>query len=138
MKSSLTSMEGRTRSSVIMSSFKVNECGRCKLESEHNSGANYLSLTKLMVNDSFHLSLCTNPSSTSKISTSTLHCTGNYITHHMVIWIETGCLKPRPNSTTYVVTTLSTIKYYVSMNTAATLMTAHPYIWSAKTSNPSS
>ena len=34
--------------------FKVNKCGRCKLESKHHYGSHYLSLPELMVNSSRH------------------------------------------------------------------------------------
>ena len=34
--------------------FKVNECGKCKLENEHHYGAHYLSLPKMIGNASCH------------------------------------------------------------------------------------
>ena len=43
-----------TRSYVLISSFKANECGNCKLENKHHSGAYYFSLPDLMGNDSYH------------------------------------------------------------------------------------
>ena len=46
--------EGGTRSYVITISFKVNECGTCKLENKHHSGACYLYLTGTMGNASCH------------------------------------------------------------------------------------
>ena len=52
MKLGLISMEGGTRSSVPTSYFKVNECGRCKLESKHHSSARYLYLLEMMGNAS--------------------------------------------------------------------------------------
>ena len=107
-----------------------------KMESEHNSVARYLYLTKTMGNDSFHPSLCTKPRSNPKISTSILQWTGKYITHHMGIWIGMGFLNLQPNSTTYVVPPLSKIKQYFSMETTAILMTAYLCIWSAETFNP--
>ena len=52
MKLGLIPTEGGKRSYVLTRSFKVNECGRCKMESEKNSGECYLSLPKLVVNAS--------------------------------------------------------------------------------------
>ena len=50
MKLVLIPMEGGTRSSILTSSFNANECGRCKLENNHRSGARYLSLPDPMGN----------------------------------------------------------------------------------------
>ena len=79
---------------IITISFNVYKFGRCKLEIEHHYGTSYLYLPDMMGNASCHPSLCTKPRITPKISTSTLHWTGYEITHHQVIWIETGGLKP--------------------------------------------
>ena len=88
-KFGLIPTEYGTRSSVITSYFKVNKCERCKLESEHHSGACYLSLPDLVVNASCRPSLCTKPRSTPKIYTIIYHWTRQSITIHLVIWIET-------------------------------------------------
>ena len=85
-------MEGVTRLSVLTTHFKANECGRCKLESDHHYVSHYLSLPELVINDSFHPSLCTRPISTPKIYTSAYHWNGNSITHYLVLWIDTGGL----------------------------------------------
>ena len=125
MKFGLIPTEGGTKSSVITSSFKVNECGRWNLEREHHSGARYLSLPELMGNDSCHRFLCTKPISTNKISTPISHWTGHSTTHHMVIWIEKYSLKPWPNFPIYVAPPLSTIRYFSPMGMAVTATKSH-------------
>ena len=52
IKLGLIPKEYGTISSALKSSFKLNKCGKCKLENEHNSDARYLSLPKLMGNAS--------------------------------------------------------------------------------------
>ena len=88
MKLVLIPTEDGARSSLLTSYFKVNECGKCKMENEHHSIAHYLSLPELLGNASCHPSFCTKPRSNPKISTIIYHCTGYSITHHLVIWIE--------------------------------------------------
>ena len=39
VKLGLIPTKGGTRSSILTSYFKLNECGRCKLEINHHSGA---------------------------------------------------------------------------------------------------
>ena len=121
MKSGLILMEGRTSSSALTSSFKVKKCEGCKLENEHHSSARYFSLHQSTVNTLCHPHFFTNPRSTLKISITTSHWTGKYITHHLATWIETGGLMPWPNSPTYAVPPLSTIRYSSSMDTIVIL-----------------
>ena len=71
----LITMEDGARSSVIISSFKMNECGKFKMENEHHSGARYLYLSKLMGNSSCNPSLCTKTRNAPKISNIIYHCT---------------------------------------------------------------
>ena len=118
-------IEGGTRSYVLTSYFKMNKFGRCKLKSDHNSGAHYLSLQEPMGNASSHPSLCTNTRITHKLYTSTSHWTGQSIIYNMGIWIGTGGLKPWHNSPTYVAPPLSTIRSFYSMYMTAKLMAAH-------------
>ena len=89
MKLGLIPTEYGASSSVLASSFKVKKCGKCKLENKYHCGPNYLSLPNLNVNASCHPSLCTKPGSTPKISTIRSHWTGYFITHHLVMWIDT-------------------------------------------------
>ena len=102
MKLGLIPIEVGTRSSVIKIYFKVEKCGRCKLESNHHSSAHYLSLTDPVENYSCHPSLRTKPRSTPMISTLTFHWTGHSTTHHMVILKNKGGLKKWTNYPTYV------------------------------------
>ena len=76
MNLGLIPTEDGKRSCVLTSSFKVDKCGKWKLENEQHSGARYQSLSELMVNDSCHPSLCTNPRSTPNISTRMFHWNG--------------------------------------------------------------
>ena len=48
MKLGFIPTEGGTRSYVLTSYFKVNECEMFKMEKDHHSGARYLSLPDLM------------------------------------------------------------------------------------------
>ena len=111
MKLGSTPTVNGARLCILTSTFKGKECGRCKLESTHHYGAPYLYLPELMGNASCLPSLFTKPSSTSKISITTSHWTGQSITHHLATWIETDGLRPRPNYPTYTVPPLSTIRY---------------------------
>ena len=54
MKLGFIPTEDGASSSVLTSSFKVNQGGNCKLENEYHSGARYLSLTELMGNASYN------------------------------------------------------------------------------------
>ena len=121
MKLGSTPTVNGARLCVLTSNFKGKECGRCKMESAHHSGAPYLSLPELMGNTSCLPSLFTKPRITSKIFITTPHWTGQSITHHLATWIDTGGLRPWPNSPTYALPPLSTIRYYSSMDTIVIL-----------------
>ena len=136
VKLGLIPMEGGIRSYILTSSFKVDECGKWKLESEHHYGARSLSLPDPMGNALCHPSLWTKPRSTPKISTSTSHWTGQYITNHLDIWIDMGGLNPWPNYPAYAAPPLSKIRWFYSMDMTVNLMTAHQDIRIAETSNP--
>ena len=110
MKLGSTPTVNGARLCVLTSCFKGKECRRCKLESVHHSGAPYLYLPELMGNASCLPSLFTKPKSTPKISITTSHWTEQSITHHLATWIEMDGLRPWPNSPTYAVPPLSTIK----------------------------
>ena len=64
MKLVLIPMKYGAISSVITSYFKVNLCGKFKLENEYHSCTCYLSLPELEGNASCHTSFCTKPSNT--------------------------------------------------------------------------
>ena len=110
MKLDLISTEYGSMSAVLTSSFKVNECGRWKLESEHHYRARFMSLPEMMGNTSCHPSFFNKPMITPKIYNSTSLSYGNSTKQHLCIQIDTGGLKSRPNSTTYAAPTLSTIR----------------------------
>ena len=67
MNLGLIPTEDGARSSVLTSSFKVNEYGKCKLENKHHSGARYLSLPELVGNASCHPSFCNKPRVTQQV-----------------------------------------------------------------------
>ena len=137
MKLGWTPTVNGTRLCVLKSSFKGKYCGRCKLESAHNSSAPYLYSQELMGNASWFPSLFTKPRSTPNISITTSQWTGQSITHHLATWIETSGLSLWPNSPTYAAHLLSTIRYSSSMDKVFTLTTAHWYKWKVKTSSSS-